>query len=355
VFEDKLQKSLAALTTAHPDRVHVPPARQFIGLDGYEKVIESCDVVLLCSTPAFRPQHLRRAVEAGRHVFTEKPAATDAPGVRSTLESAALAKRKGLALKSGFNWRHDFARREFHQRILDGAIGDIRAIYATYYVSVLQPITEERKPGVGDLEWQLRHWYQFFWLSGDGYVEQTVHAVDWLMWTMRDVPPLKCVAVGGRQTPGTGGNIYDHIEANYEWPGGVRCFVGARQQKGCFNDTSLYLMGTKGLAEARRHMPAPVIHGPVPWTYAGPKNLMHQTEHDDLFASIRAGKPVNDGERMAHSTLAAIMGRMAAYTGQEITWDMAMNSKDRLVPEKLDWNMPLPVAPMAQPGITKFS
>jgi hypothetical protein len=114
-------------------------------------------------------------------------------------------------------------------------------------------------------------------------------------------------------------------------------------------------MGTKGLAEARRHMPAPVIHGPVPWTYAGPKNLMHQTEHDDLFASIRAGKPVNDGERMAHSTLAAIMGRMAAYTGQEITWDMAMNSKDRLVPEKLDWNMPLPVAPMAQPGITKFS
>ncbi|MFA6564086.1 MAG: Gfo/Idh/MocA family oxidoreductase [Verrucomicrobiia bacterium] len=354
VFADKLASSLKMLARMHPERVSVPASRQFVGLDAYQKVIENCDVVLLTTPPGFRPLHLRLAVEAGRHVFTEKPAATDAPGVRSVLESVAIAKRKGLALKSGFNWRHDFARREFHERIHDGAIGDIRAIYATYYVSVLQPIREERKPGMTDLEWQLRHWYQFAWLSGDGYVEQTVHAVDWLMWTMKEVPPLKCVAVGGRQQPGTGGNIYDHIEVNYEWPGGVRCFVGARQQNSCFNDTSLYLMGTKGLAEARRHMPAPVINSPVEWTYSGAKNVMHQTVHDDMYASIRAGEPINDGERMAHSTLAAIMGRMAAYTGQEITWEMAMNSKEQLVPDTLDWNAPLPVAPMARPGGTKF-
>lgn len=359
VFEDKLEKSLASLQRAHPEKVNVPDARQFIGLNAYRKVIASCDVVLLATPPGFRPQHLRAAVEAGKHVFTEKPVATDAPGVRSVIESAALAKQKGIGLLAGFNWRHDFARREFCKRIHDGAIGAIRAIYATYYVGVIHPIPfgVTRQPGMTDLEWQLRQWYNFTWLSGDGYVEQAVHAVDWLMWTMKDVPPLSCVAVGGRQVPNADGNIFDHFEVNYLWPDGVRCFLGARQQQGCYGDNSIYIWGSKGRGEARRGKSVAEITGETNWKYAAPMqetNIMHQTEQTEFFASIRAGQPICDGEWMANSTLAAIMGRMAAYTGQEITWDMATNSKEQLVPDKLEWDMKLPVAPMAMPGITKF-
>jgi predicted dehydrogenase len=359
VFGEKLQKGLAVLQTTHPGKVNVPAARQFVGLDAYQHVIECCDVVLLCTPPGFRPQHLRAAIEAGKHVFTEKPVATDAPGVRSVIASAALAKQKGLGLLAGFNWRHDFARRELEKRIHEGAIGEVRAIYATYYVGLVHPFPAgaTRPPEATDLEWQLRNWYNFVWLSGDGYVEQAVHAVDWLMWTMKDVPPLNCVAIGGRQIPNVDGNIFDHFEANYEWPGGVRCFVGARQQQGCYGDNSLYILGTKGSAQARRGRAVAEITGETNWKFdkaLQETDIMHQTEQTEFFASLRAGEPICDGEWMAHSTLAAIMGRMAAYTGQQITWEMAMTSKEQLVPDQLDWNMKLPVAPMAIPGQTKF-
>lgn len=359
VFEDKLATGLNVLQKMHPEKVNVPQARQFVGLDAYQKVIESCDLVLLCTPPGFRPQHLRAAVEAGKHIFTEKPMATDAPGIRSVIESAALAKSKGIGLLAGFNWRHDAARRELMQRIHDGAIGDLSAIYATYYVGLVHPFPSGvvRQPGVTDLEWQLRHWYNFVWLSGDGYVEQAVHAVDWLMWAMKDVPPLRCVAVGGRQIPNVDGNIFDHFEVNYEWPNGVRGFLGARQQQGCYGDNSIYLWGTKGRAQARRGKTVAEIIGENNWKFLKSMqetDVMHQTEQTEFLASIRSGQPICDGEWMAHSTLAAIMGRMAAYTGQEITWEMALNSQERLVPEKLDWHMALPVAPMAMPGQTKF-
>ncbi|MFA5192334.1 MAG: Gfo/Idh/MocA family oxidoreductase [Verrucomicrobiia bacterium] len=357
VFADKLASSHATLTKTHPERVNVPASRQFVGLDAYQKVIENCDVVVLATPPGFRPLHLRAAVEAGRHVFSEKPIATDAPGVRSVMESAALAEKKGLALKSGFNWRLYRPMMEFIGQIHGGAVGALRAIYASYYVGVLQPIPAGEtgpKPGMTDLEWQLRRWYNFVWLGGDGYVEQTVHAVDWLIWMMRETPPLRCVAVGGRQAPSPGGNIYDHIEVNYEWPDNVRGFIGARQQNGCFGDTSLYVMGAKGTGEFHRHRPIPEIHGETTWKYGGESNPMHQAEHDTLFSCLRAGRPINEGASMARSTLCAIMGRMAAYTGQQITWEMALNSQEKLVPEKLEWDMKLPIAPRAQPGQTKY-
>ena len=355
VFPEKIASSLGHLAKANPERARVPESRQFTGLDAYQKVIDLCDVVLLATPPGFRPQHLRAAVEARKHVFAEKPVATDAPGVRSALESAALAQKNGTALKSGFNWRNFLPMQAFMERVHSGAIGGVSVAYATYYVAVLQPIRpgEERKPGMTDLEWQLRHWYNFVWLSGDGYVEQTVHNADWVMWLMKDVPPLRCVAVGGRQVPGNGGNIFDHFEVNYEWPGGVRCFIAARQQNGCYRDQSLYVMGAKGTGTFHRGG-VPEISAGTTWRHVGETNVMHQAEHDELFASIRRGEPVNDGARMARSTLCAIMGRMAAYTGQEITWEMAMNSKEQLVPDKLNWTMKLPVAPMAVPGQTKF-
>lgn len=359
VFADRLKTSLGSLTKMHADKVNVPPARQFVGPEAYLKAIECCDVVLLTTPPGFRPQHLKAAIEAGRHAFVEKPMATDAAGVRSVLESAALAKKKNLAIVAGFDWRYNYSRRELVKRLHDGAIGDLRTMFVTCCVGALRPMpaAESRPAGVGDVEWQLRNWYNFVWTCGDTLVENCCHSIDRMLWMMRDVPPAKCMAVGGRQIPNPGGNIYDHFEANYVWPDGTRGFAVSRHQDRCFNDVTDDILGAKGRAFARadsRSKPRTEILAPAPWQYEGPWNLSYQTEHDELFASLRAGQPINNGVRMAHSTLAAIMGRMAAYTGQEITWEMAMNSQEKLVPDRLDWNAPLPVAPMAMPGQTKF-
>jgi predicted dehydrogenase len=206
---------------------------------------------------------------------------------------------------------------------------------------------------MSDVEWQIRNWYNFGWACGDGLVEQAVHTVDKVAWAFHDKPPLSCVAVGGRQVPAHGGNIFDHIEVNYLYPNNVRAFVGQRQSEGCYNENADYITGTKGVCIIGRG-PMPRIEGQTKWTFQGAKNDMYQAEHDKLFAAIRQGKPINDGERMATSTLLAIMGRMAAYTGQQVTWEQAMNSQDRLFPEKLEWDMSLPVRPMAIPGQTKL-
>ena len=357
VFEDQLKKSLATLKSEGGDQVKVDPDHCFVGLEAYQKVIDSgVDVVVLATPPGFRPQHLQAAVAAGKHIFCEKPVATDAPGVRSVLASVEQAKMKKLALVAGFCWRYDYARREIFKRIHQGDIGAIRAIYGTYYTLPVKPMppASQRQPGMSDVEWQLRNWYNFVWLCGDSLVEQAVHSVDKMAWVMQDVPPLKAVAVGGRQIPAHGGNIFDHFEVNYEYADGVRGFLGCRQQTNCYGENRDYIMGAKGLAliGGRR---APVeINGEKEWRYQGPTPDMYQVEHDELFASIRSGKPINDGVRMAHSTLMAIMGRMAAYTGQEITWEQALNSQERLVPQELDWNMALETPPLAMPGITKF-
>jgi predicted dehydrogenase len=355
-FSEPLQGSLNNLKKAHPDKVKVTPEKCFVGLDAYQKVIDSgVDVVLLASPPGFRPVHLEAAVKAGKHVFCEKPVATDAPGVRSVLESTKLAKEKSLSLAAGLCWRYEGARREFYKRIHDGAIGEIRAVYATYYTGPVKPMppASKRPAGMGDLEWQMRNWYNFVWLSGDGLVEQAVHSIDKIAWAMKDQPPLKAVAVGGRQTPNNEGNIYDHMFIVYEYPNDVRGFMGQRQISNCVNENSDYLMGSDGVAKIPGWQ-SPVIRGKETWRYQGPKNDMYQQEHDELFASIRSGKPVNDGLWMSHSTLMGIMGRMAAYTGQEVSWEDALNSKETLVPAQLDWKMKLDIAPMAVAGLTKL-
>jgi len=356
-FEDQLQNSLHSLQKAHPDKVKVTPEKCFVGLDAYQKVIDSgVDVVLLATPPGFRPVHLKAAVDAGKHVFCEKPVATDAPGIRSVLDSVKAAKEKSLSLVAGFCWRYEVARREFYRRVHDGAIGDIRAVYATYYTGPVKPMpaADSRPASMGDLEWQMRNWYNFVWLSGDGYVEQAIHSVDKVAWAMKDQPPLKAVAVGGRQTPNNQGDIFDHMFVVYEYPDDVRAFVGQRQIAHTHSENSDYLMGSAGFGR----IPALYLKGKENWRYKAKdqegKTDMYQNEHDELFASIRSGKPINDGERMAHSTLLGIMGRMAAYTGQEITWEQAMNSQEKLVPDQLDWKMKLDIAPMAMPGTTKL-
>jgi myo-inositol 2-dehydrogenase / D-chiro-inositol 1-dehydrogenase len=355
-FDEKIQRSRANLQKAHPDRVKVTPQSCFTGLDAYQKVIDSgVDVVLLAAPPGFRPVHLKAAVDAGKHIFCEKPMATDAPGLRSVLESVAIAKAKQLALVAGFCWRYEGARREFYQRVHAGAIGEIRAIYADYFAGQVRPMAppSARLKGMTDLEWQLRNWYNFVWLSGDGLVEQAVHSVDKIAWAMKDTKPLKAVAVGGRQTPNHEGNIYDHIFVVYDFPDGVRAFMGQRQINNCYSEVTDTILGTEGVAQIPGNS-EPFTRGKEAWRYRGPKTNMYQQEHDELFASIRSGQPINDGDRMANSTMIAIMGRMAAYTGQEVTWEEAINSKEQLVPKELDWKMKLDIAPMAVPGFTKL-
>jgi predicted dehydrogenase len=355
-FENQLQNGLKSLQQQCPGQVKVTPEKCFVGLDAYQKVIQNVDVVLLATPPGFRPVHLKAAIDAGKHVFCEKPMATDAPGLRSVIESAKAAKEKNLSLVAGFCWRYDAPRREFYKRIHDGAIGQIRAVYATYYAGAVKPMpaATERPSGMGDLEWQMRNWYNFGWLSGDGYVEQACHSVDKVAWALKDQPPLKAVAVGGRQTPNHEGNIFDHMFVVYEFADDVRAFLGQRQIGNTHTDNSDYLMGSDGVG--RSGWQAPIIKGKQTWRYReeGPKTDMYQTEHNELFASIRSGKPINDGQWMAQSTLMGLMGRMAAYTGSEITWEQALNSQEKLVPDQLDWKMKLDIAPLAMPGTTKL-
>ena len=303
------------------------------------------NVVLTAMGDAFE-EPLQRSLSSLQKEHADKVKVTpDAPGVRSVLESVKASKEKNLALVAGFCWRYEVARKEFYKRVHDGAIGDLRAIYATYYTGPVKPMPAagERPSGMGDLEWQVRNWYNFVWLSGDGYVEQAIHSVDKVAWAMKDQPPLKAVAVGGRQTPNNQGDIYDHMFVVYEYPDDVRAFVGQRQIAHTYSENSDYLMGSAGFGR----IPGLTLKGKESWRFKGPTTDMYQNEHDELFASIRNGKPINDGERMAHSTLMGLMGRMAAYTGQEITWEQALNSQEKLVPDQLDWKMKLDFPPMA--------
>jgi predicted dehydrogenase len=354
-FQDRLGKSLQGLKQSSPSRIQVDPDRCFIGFDAYQKVIDSgVDVVILASPPGFRPVHLKAAVEAGKHIFCEKPVAVDALGVRSVLASAELARQKRLALVSGFCWRYNPAERATFQQIHEGAIGEIRSAYATYNTGSLW--VYPRQPDWSDMVWQMRNWYYFTWLSGDHLVEQAVHSVDKMAWAMKDEMPVKAVAHGGRQvrTAPEFGHIYDHFSVVYEYANGVRGFLFCRQQDNCSNDTSDYICGVKGACVINGARPLHQITGETNWNYTGPRKNMYQVEHDELFASIRSGKPINDGVRMAQSTMMAILGRMAAYTGKMITWEEALKSTEDLTPGRLAWDAPLSVPPVPIPGKTPF-
>jgi myo-inositol 2-dehydrogenase / D-chiro-inositol 1-dehydrogenase len=357
IYQERIDSCLSTLKRGkEKDKVKVENTKMFVGLDAYQKLIDSgVDVVLLATPPGFRPMHLRSCIAANKHVFCEKPIAVDAPGVRHVLETAKMAKEKNLSLVSGFCWRYSNYIQAAFDQLHKGTIGDIVSYYGTYYTSPVKPMPPEsaRPAGMSDTEWQIRNWYNFVWTCGDSLVEQAIHTVDKVAWAFNDKPPVSCVAVGGRQTPNGIGNIYDHFEVNYLYPNNVRAFIANRQIEGCYNENSDYIMGTKGILTIGRG-PLPRIEGQTTWTFEGQKNDMYQHEHDVLFASIRKGEPINNGERMATSTMLGIMGRMAAYTGQSVTWDEAINSQKHIFPEKLDWNGSLPVAPMAIPGVTKL-
>ncbi len=357
VYATQAQSSLRNLRSDAEiaPRVQVKDDHIFIGLDCYKGVIDSgVDVVLLASPPGFRPREIIAAVEAGKHIFAEKPMGTDPVNVLRAMEAARAVEAKKLAFVAGFCWRYDPARREFYQRIHEGAIGDIRHIHATYLTGPVKPMppASERPAGMSDVEWQVSNWYNFVWLSGDGLVEQACHSVDKIVWAMKDVPPLKCTGTGGRVNPNNEGNILDHIDVFYEWPGGMRATMAQRQIPGCpFTENADYLAGEKGYGTITGK---PAITGAVNWTYEGRGGNMYQIEHNEFFASIRSGKLIDNSQRMGVSTLAGIMGRMAAYTGAEVTWEQVLASKDDLFPKDLRWDGALPIKPMAIPGKTRL-
>lgn len=355
VFEDRMQKCLETLKKTQPEQTRVSGENRFLGFDAYQKVIDSgVDAVLLATPPAFRPLHLEAAVASGKHAFCECIAGVDAAGVRRFLAAAERAEQQGLSIVSGFCWRYDNAARAVAEQIRAGRIGEVRAVYATYYrQSFTKKYGGERRAEWSDLEWQIRDWPDFLWLGGDLNIGLSGgHSVDKISWWLNDEMPIKAVGVGGREFPGEG-NTFDHCEVNYEYANGVRTFLGVRTQDGCHNENCDYIIGTTGVCTLGRG-PVPEITGENPWRYEGPMNRMHQAEQDAFMASIRTGEPIHDGRRMAHTTLMAVMGRLAAYTGQEISWDQAFHSQENLVPEELTWDTPIELAPPPHPGVTKF-
>jgi myo-inositol 2-dehydrogenase/D-chiro-inositol 1-dehydrogenase len=354
MFQDHLDDKKVRLKKELGDKFAVTDQTCFVGFDGYKELLKTdVDLVILATPPHFRPLHLEAAVKANKHIFAEKPVAVDAPGVRRVLASVAEAKQKNLALVSGLCWRYDPPKREVMKRIHDGAVGDIVTLQCNYNTHFLWSFPRQDK--WSDMEWQLRNWLYFTWLSGDHNVEQHIHSLDKMMWAMKDVPPVKAYGVGGRQsrTSEAFGNIFDHHSVVYQWENGVKCFAMTRQQDGCPVDVNDYIMGTKGTCDVMKH----TISGATPWKHPPLKPEqrvdMYQQEHIELVESIRSGKPRNDGDYMTKSTMMAIMGRMATYTGQTITWEMAMNSKEDLSPPKYEFG-PLPVATIAKPGVTPF-
>ena len=353
VFPDQLEKSLANLKKSNvADRVQVDADHKFVGFDGYKQLIDSeVDVVLLATPTHFRPIHLKACVDAGKHVFAEKPVAVDAPGIRSVLATCEEAKKKNLTIVSGLCWRYETGMQDTIQRIHDGAVGKIVTLISTRFSQGVSKMAE-RQPDWTNMEYQMRNWYYYTWLSGDFNVEQFVHEMDKMAWVMDGEYPIRCSSTGGRQarTAPEFGHIYDHFSTIFEYESGVRYVARTRHQRGCSGEFYDHVLGTDGVADLMKY----TITGKSPWELGKRRTVMHQLEHDAMYAALRRGDTINNGEYMAKSTMMGIMARMSAYTGKSLTWEQAMNSKEDLSPPRYDWDAPIPAPPVAVPGVTPF-
>lgn len=345
---DRLESSYRKLMEKFPDRVRVPAGNRFTGFDNHLKVcaLPEVNLIVTAAPPGFRPIHLKAAVEAGKHVFMEKPVAVDPAGVRAVIASSEAAAAKGLAVVAGTQRRHQKSYLELMRRIQDGQIGEI--VGAQCYWNQGDLWVKLPEPGMSEMEWQCRNWLYFTWTSGDHIVEQHVHNIDVVNWAIGALPK-NIVGMGGREVRKAPeyGNIYDHFAVEFEYPNGVRAASYCRQTEGCADRVEERIIGTKGTAFGYGE-----IKGEKPWTFEGPEPDPYVQEHADLVASIRAGTPLNEGRRIAESTMCAIIGRMSAYTGRAISWDWAMNaSKLDLSPARYEFGSN-PVDPVAVPGKT---
>jgi predicted dehydrogenase len=350
VFPDRLQ---ACREQVRKLNIEIPNELCFTGFDAYQKLLAVPEInyVLLTTPPHFRPMHLKAAIEAGKNVFVEKPVAVDGPGVRMVLEAGELAQQKKLGIVAGTQRRHLRSYNETIKRLQDGAIGDILCGRAYWNGGVIWVV--ERQAGWSDMEWQLRNWNYFTWLSGDHIVEQHVHNLDVINWVM-NAHPIKAFAMGGRQArPNQNyGHIYDHFAVEYEYANGARMFSQCRQMNGCEGKVEEAVMGTKGTSNCKD------------WIRSADKQLLfrfrgedvnpYQQEHLDLITSIRAGNPINEAKNVGESTLTGIMGRESAYAGRTVEWDELLNSKSRLGPKAYEMG-PMPFPEVATPGQYKIS
>ncbi len=354
-----LEKAHGILSGKRPDRIDVPTERRYTGFLDYKKVIAECDVVILTTPPGFRPLHFEEAVAAGKHAFMEKPVATDVAGIKRVLAAGKVAKEKGLKVGVGLQRRHQPSYQEWIKKIHDGAIGDIVLLRALWNGTARAG--KPRLDGERELEYQIRNWYYFPWLSGDHNVEQHVHNIDVANWIMKDAHPVLARGMGGRQVRNKreDGQIFDHHFVEYEYADGTLLYSQARQIPNCWRSISESAVGTLGKAVFDTNI----------FTLTGPKAEVlrlrqgengHQLEHYPFFEAIRKDLEYNEVERGANSTMTGILGRMANYSGQEVRWDDAMASNQKLVPDDLaDFSSPAPVTPDAEgrypipvPGVT---
>ena len=350
LFKDRLQQSLDKLRKDVPSAVKVASDKRFVGFDAYERVLQTnVHMVLLTAPPHWRAEHFQAAVEAGKHVFMEKPAGVDPKGIRSVIKTAELARRKRLSVIAGTQRRHSKKYQETIRRIHDGQIGKIVAAQGYWNGSDMLGYWQwYEKAGRSDMEWQCRSWPWFTWTSGDHIVEQHVHNLDVLNWALQ-AHPVQCIGMGGRAVRDLG-NIYDHFAVEYEYPNGVRVSSMCRQINGSTERVAEHVVGTKGIADVDLGM----IAGERPFKYDGPDPDHYVMEMADLVRSIRDGSPINEGKQVAESTMNAIMGRMSAYTGRALKWDWVMKaSKLDLTPPKYEFGN-LPVRLVAVPGKTKL-
>jgi predicted dehydrogenase len=347
VFEDQLETNLDWIQKSHPDlwpRVKIDPEHKFVGFDAYKKVINSdIDIVMLATPPGYRPMHFEAAVDAKKHVFCEKPFGTDPVGVRRFMAAAKKSEQLKLTVMSGAQRRFATDYVPTIKKIQDGAIGEVTALYA-YWVDgpvIKQP--EGRKPGWGDMAWELRNWYSYVWICGDQIVEQHLHNIDVCNWVM-GTHPIEVVATGGaawRPRDEVHGNIYDHISSDFVYPNGVRMSSYCRQFKNSFRNVQEIIVGSKGRSSGH--------------DMAEKKGNPYEHEHTAMIASIRGTGPyINHGMTVAESTMTCIMARESAYSGQKVTWEMIMNSKLDLQPKAFDYDMKMDPPPLPIPGEYKF-
>lgn len=329
------------------DRIDVPPERRFTGFDAYQKVIDSgVDVVLLATPPHFRPRHLQTAVDAGKHIFCEKPVCVDVPGYHRAKRAIREAAEKNLNLMSGFCWRYSTPERDFVKEIHDGRIGPIVSVHSMYLTSPLG--TRTRQPSWSDMEFQLRNWQHFTWLSGDHIVEQAVHSVDKIHWFMNGRLPVRCTALGGRGTREEipeRGDSYDHFAVVYEYADGARCTLTCRQQVNCHMENTDAVIGTKGHGFVNGWGPTQWIKGEQPWEWSSNQAVpnMYQVELNELMQAVRGSRPRIGDDFMSESCLMAIMGREAAYTGRAIEWARFVDETLDLSPKSYEMGaMPFP-------------
>jgi predicted dehydrogenase len=353
VFRDKLDQCREQLKIRR--NIEIADENCFTGFDSYQKVIDSgVDVVLLCTPPHFRPAHVEAAVNAGKHVFMEKPCAVDPVGARSVMVSAERARQKGLCIVSGTIRRVQKDYMETRRRVINGEIGEIVSAHFIRNGGSLWVI--KRKPGWTDMEYMLRNWANFCWLSGDHIVEQFIHEIDVMNWYIGK-NPIKAIGWGGRQRRITG-DQYDFFSVEYLYDNGMHTHCAARQITGCSNLTKQFIVGTEGFADAKGFLFN--LKGEQIWKYPKPEEgSTDETwkvtdpfvqEHINLVTGIRTGIIINDAEAQVNSTLIAIMGRISAYTGKDVTWDEVINSDLYLGPKTYDFGT-LPGIPETVPVI----